>query len=104
MKLYITAIIISTFIALFALYKLLGVDKVRSWLLWGVTTAEREFGAGTGKLKLALVYDLFIDKFPMLQAIIPYALFSKLVDLALVEMREMLKNEKITSFITGETE
>ena len=101
MKVTLVAVIVLSLIALLAgLYKLLGIDKVKSWLLWGVTTAEKEFGSGTGKLKLAMVYDMFIEKFPGLQAIIPYWLFSKLVDIALIEMREMLKNSKISHYLT----
>lgn len=101
MKVTLVAVIVLSLFALLAgLYKLLGIDKVKSWLLWGVTTAEKEFGSGTGKLKLAMVYDMFIEKFPKLQAIIPYWLFSKLVDIALIEMREMLKNSKISHYLT----
>ena len=42
---------------------------------------------------------MFIAKFPKLQVIVPYALFSSLVDQALVIMREMLKNDKIQAFV-----
>ena len=87
-------------IALVASYKAFGVDKVKSWLLWAVTQAEREYGSGTGKLKLAMVYDMFIAKFPKLQAVIPYKLFSQLVDKALEAMREMLRNQKISDCIS----
>ena len=85
--------------AIGAAYKVFGIDKVQSWLLWAVTQAEGEFGSGTGKLKLAMVYDMFIAKFPKLQAVIPYKLFSQLVDKALDAMREMLKNRKISDCI-----
>ena len=40
------------------------VEKVREWLLWAVTNAEKELGGGTGKLKLRQVYDLFVQRFP----------------------------------------
>lgn len=89
---------------LFAAYKIFGIDKVREWLLIAVSQAESKFGGGTGKLKLVYVYDLFITKFPKLQAIIPYALFSVLVDEALKAMRKMLENEKIAQFIVGKIE
>ena len=84
---------------LIASYKLFGIDKIRSWLLWAVTQAEKEFGSGTGKLKLAFVYDMFIAKFPKLQIVIPFKLFSALVDQALTVMKEMLKNERILALI-----
>ena len=98
-KLYIAGLIFGVIIILCASYKIFGIDKIRNWLLWAVIQAEKEFGGGTGKLKLAMVYDMFIAKFPKLQTIIPYALYSTLVDEALVVMREMLKNDKIVAFI-----
>lgn len=91
---------VASFTALFAAaYKVFGINKIETWLLWAVIQAEKEFGSGTGKLKLAMVYDAFISKFPKLQAIIPYSLFSAMVDKALEQMREMLKNHKISEFI-----
>ena len=68
--------------------------KVREWLLWAVTEAEKELGGGTGKLKLRQVYDLFVTRFPWLARIVPFDLFSDMVDDALDEMREMLKNNQ----------
>ena len=68
--------------------------KVREWLLWAVTGAEKELGSGTGKLKLRQVYDLFVTRFSWLARIVPFELFSGMVDDALEEMREMLKNNK----------
>lgn len=92
-------VVAASAIAFILSYKMFGIDKIKSWLLWAVTQAEKEFGGGTGKLKLAFVYDMFIAKFPKLQAIVPYAMFSALVDEALVLMREMLKNDKIQAFV-----
>ena len=103
-KIWIALIIIGAVLILVALYKLFGIDKIRSWLLWAVTRAEREFGSGTGKLKLAFVYDLFIAKFPKLQIIVPFKLFSALVDQALAVMKEMLKNDKILAFVEKEAD
>ena len=85
---------------LFATYKIFGINKIREWLLIAVTQAEGKFGSGTGQLKLVYVYDLFITKFPKLQAIIPYKLFTILVDQALVIMRKMLENEKIAELLS----
>lgn len=90
-----------TITLLCVIYKRFGIDKIQSWLLWAVTQAEELYGSGTGKLKLAYVYDAFIDKFPKLQSIVPYSLFSKLVDKALETMRNMLKNDKIANLITN---
>lgn len=75
-------------------------EKVRKWLLGAVITAEREYGGGTGKLKLAVVYDLFLIRFPKLSKLISFATFSVLVDQALEQMRILLEtNPKILSFV-----
>ena len=79
--------------------------KVREWLLWAVTEAEKELGGGTGKLKLRQVYDLFVTRFPWLARIVPFDLFSSLVDDALEDMREMLKtNQAVKVLVNGEEE
>lgn len=77
--------------------------KVREWLLWAVTEAEKELGGGTGKLKLRQVYDLFVTRFPWLARIVPFDLFSSLVDDALEDMRDMLKtNQAVKAHVNGE--
>ena len=77
--------------------------KVREWLLWAVTEAEKELGGGTGKLKLRQVYDLFVTRFPWLARIVPFDLFSSMVDDALEDMREMLKtNQAVKAHVGGE--
>lgn len=68
--------------------------KVKEWLLWAVTGTEKELGGGTGKLKLRQVYDLFVTRFPWLAKIVSFELFSDMVDEALEEMRDMLKNNQ----------
>ena len=66
--------------------------KVREWLLWAVTEAEKDLGGGTGKLKLRQVYDLFVT----------FELFSGMVDDALEEMREMLaQNKAVKELVEG---
>lgn len=79
--------------------------KVREWLLWAVVQAEAELGGGTGKLKLRSVYDLFLQRFPQLAFLISFERFSKLVDEALEEMREMLEqNEAVKALVAGDKE
>lgn len=76
--------------------------KVREWLLWAVTEAEKELGGGTGKLKLRQVYDLFVTRFPWLAKIVSFELFSGMVDDALAEMRDMLaQNKAVKEFVEG---
>lgn len=105
----IVAIIAALVVAGVAIYRYFGLPsdaqlaKVREWLLWAVTEAEKELGGGTGKLKLRQVYDLFVTRFPWLARIVPFDLFSSLVDDALEDMREMLKtNQAVKAMVTGE--
>ena len=80
-------------------------EAVREWLLMAVTEAERELGGGTGKLKLRYVYDLFVERFPWLAGAVSFAWFSKLVDEALVGMRELLEtNEAVKKYVNREGE
>lgn len=78
------------------------LSKVREWLLWAVTEAEKDLGGGTGKLKLRQVYDLFVTRFPWLAKLVSFELFSDMVDDALEEMREMLDtNQAVKAFVEG---
>ena len=77
--------------------------QAKEWLKWAVCYAEEELGSGTGQLKLRMVYDMFVERFPALASIIPFSIFSGWVDLALEWMREQLnKNEKIRAVIQGD--
>lgn len=69
-------------------------ERVKEWLLWAVTEAEKELGSGTGQLKLRQVYDLFLQRFPAIAKRISFATFSYWVDKALIDMREMLNKNK----------
>lgn len=68
------------------------LSKVKEWLLYAVTMAEKELGGGTGKLKLRYVYDLFLSKFGWLAKVITFEQFSELVDEALEEMKRLLES------------
>lgn len=74
--------------------------KVKEWLLWAVVLAEKELGSGTGQLKLRYVYDLFLERFPSLVAVISFELFSQYVDEALEKMRHLLEtNKEIDTYV-----
>lgn len=70
------------------------VNGFKNWLVWAVSEAEAVFGSNTGKLKLRYAYELAIERFPILAKMLPFALFSKLVDGALEVMRDMIENNK----------
>lgn len=77
--------------------------KVREWLLYAVTEAEKALGGGTGKLKLRYVYDMFVATFPWLVKVVSFELFSGPVDDALEEMRNMLaSNKAVAVLVSGE--
>lgn len=79
------------------------INKVKEWLLYATTLAEKELGSGTGKLKLRYVYDMFVTKFTWLADIISFERFSELVDDVLVDMNELLKtNTAIKQYVTPE--
>lgn len=76
--------------------------KVKEWLLWACTEAEKELGGGTGKLKLRYVYDLFVSKFPWLAKVLSFETFSGLVDEALEAMNDLLsKNAAVQLYVNG---
>ena len=102
----VLAVLAAAGIAVYRYFKLPSetqLAKVREWLLWAVTEAEKELGGGTGKLKLRQVYDLFVTRFPWLAKIVSFELFSDMVDDALDEMREMLaNNQAVKALVNGE--
>ena len=76
------------------------LQKVKEWLLFAVTEAEKEFGSGTGQIKLRYVYDKFLTKFPYLTAAISFDLFSGLVDESLVKFKQILEtNNKVQQYV-----
>lgn len=76
------------------------LQKVKEWLLWAVIFTEKELGTGTGVAKLRYCYDLFIQRFPSLVAVISFELFSKYVDEALEKMKHLLEtNADIAAYV-----
>lgn len=80
------------------------LNKVKEWLLYAVTIAEKEYGNQTGKIKLRYVYDLFIQKFNWLAKVVDFNTFSKWVDDALVEMKGLITtNKAINKLVTDKS-
>lgn len=76
--------------------------KTSAWLLYAVTEAEKKLGDGTGAIKLTMVYDMFVTKFPLLSTFLSYTTFKYLVDKALDTMRTLLQeNAKIEAYVSG---
>lgn len=70
------------------------VNGFKNWLVWAVSEAEAIFGSKTGRLKLRYVYDMAVERFPIVAKVIPFTVFGKLVDDALIIMRDMIENNK----------
>lgn len=68
------------------------IEAVKEWLLYWVLQAEASLGGGTGRIKLSMVYDAFIQRFPWLAKMISFETFSLMVDEVLEKMREMLQS------------
>lgn len=76
------------------------LNRIKEWLLWAVTEAEKMFGSQTGQIKLRYVYDLFITRFPFISKFVPFEKFSGWVDLALEKLRKLLEsNERIQEYV-----
>lgn len=102
-----TYIIIAALVAVFLVVLTIYLMGFKNWLVWAVSEAEKVLGSGTGQLKLRLVYDMAVARFPIVAKLIPFKLFSNMVDTALKIMNEMIKNnasiaEAITNQIEGE--
>lgn len=78
------------------------IVAVKEWLLFCVTKMENIYGSGTGQMKLRAAWDFALQRFPFLAMIVTFDEFSKWIDEALEQMKEMLKNDKIESFVTSE--
>lgn len=75
-------------------------EHVKKWLLWAVTKAEFELGAGASKLKFARVYDMFLERFPQLSDTMTMDVFKGLVEETLIELNKLIiQSERVKSMI-----
>lgn len=98
----IWVIIISTLLILVTILLALRFASFRNWLVYAVSEAEKCLGAKTGRLKIRYAYDLALKKFPTFTKVIPWRVFSWLIDKALVIMRDMLNNKEIAGYIEND--
>lgn len=79
------------------------VEKIKVWLLQAVIEAEKHLGSGTGEVKLSWVFNSFIQRFPWMAKVISFEQFKILVDVALVEMKELMEEkEEVKKFVEDE--
>ncbi len=92
----ITAVVILIIAIIIFIAKIMRDEKeaVVEWLVFAVTEAEKKLGSGTGRLKLKMVYDMFIRRFPAVSVFVSLDTFSRWVDIALDTMRVLLRFEK----------
>lgn len=97
--------IIAVIVVVLVIVTAMRFKSFRNWLVYAVTEAEKYFGSGTGKLKIRYAYDLAVKQYPTITKILPWCVFSRLVDVALVIMRQMIDNNtKIAEAINKKTE
>ena len=94
--------------AVFAVRKFLGlptdqqIRNFQEWLKWAVAEAEKQLGSGTGQLKLRLVYDMAVEKFPWITKLVTFEEFSMWVDEALLWLNKQLESNKaVINMIKG---
>ena len=98
-----TEIIIAAIVAVFLVVLTIWLMGFKNWLVYAVAEAEKVLGSNTGQLKLRMVYDLAVARFPIMAKMLPFNLFGKLVDAALDVMKDMIaKNENIALAITNQ--
>ena len=102
----IIPIIVICIVALLTIIYLITNQKKRiiEWLKYAGSMAEKELGKNTGQLKLRLVYDWFVEKFPIVATVLPFKVFSAWVDVALNTMNGWIDSKgAIGNYIqTGE--
>lgn len=79
------------------------IEKVKEWLKYAVSIAEKDLGSGTGQLKLRKVYDMFLVKFPWIAQAITFKEFSDYVDEALIWLEFQLQNNKKVKELVNES-
>ena len=100
-----TEIIIAAIVAVFLVVLTIWLMGFKNWLVYAVAEAEKVLGSKTGQLKLRIVYDMAVERFPIMAKMLPFNLFGKLVDSALDVMKVMKeKNENIAVAITKQIE
>jgi len=79
------------------------IEDVKEWLKWAVTESEKKLHSGTGQLKLRMVYDMFIVKFPELQKYVSFDMFEVWVDDSLNWLNKQLEsNQAVKDYVYGE--
>lgn len=77
-----------------------GKQGIIQALIYMTGQAEKQLGSKTGQMKLRLVYNMFVEKYPVLSKIVPFKIYSKWVDTALDQLNNMIQtNTNIKYYI-----
>lgn len=79
-------------------------EKIKEWMKWACIEAEKELKSGTGQAKLRKVWDRFcaVPAFKWVAIFISFKQFSDMLDVALIEAKKMLVNNKdIANYVYG---
>ena len=87
-------------VGVIAYFIITGKQGIIQALVYMTGRAEKELGSKTGQMKLRLVYNMFVEKYPVLSKIIPFKVFSNWVDIALAQLKNMIQeNTNIKYYI-----
>ena len=95
-------VLFNSFQKFVGLPKAMKSEVVQTWILYAIAEAEKEFGSGTGDIKLGKVYGDFAKTFPSLARVVSFEVFKSVVDDSLVALRAQLETEKIRQKIEAE--
>ena len=79
------------------------VEAVKQWLVGACFDAEIALGGGTGELKLRMVYDTFVARFPWVAKVVAFDTFHEWVKEALKRLPEMLALVEVKDKAAEET-
>lgn len=78
------------------------IANIKEWLKYAVVESEKSLGERTGQLKLRMVYDMAVNKFPWIVNLVSFDTFTVWVDDALDWMKQQLdSNKKIDEYVKG---
>ena len=80
------------------------IEAVKQWLVGACYDAEVALGGGTGELKLRMVFDCFVARFPWVAKVVSFDTFHEWVKEALKRLPEMLALMEAKQAETPESE
>lgn len=99
----VVAVIVYAAIKFFNMPSKKQIANLLEFLKIAVVEAEKSLGTGTGQLKLRVVYETAIIRFPWVETYVSFDKFSGWVDEALVWMKQQIEsNKNIASYVNSQ--